>query len=223
MTLGALIDVAGHVGYVALFLLIMFEASGVPLPGETALVAGGVLASQGKLEIYYVIALAAAGAIIGDNLGYLVGRRGGRRLLERPGRFEKQRRRVLDTGEPFFAKHGPKAVFFGRWILGLRVWASWLAGITHMPWRSFVFWNAAGRDLVGGDSRLGRLLHRRSDRGDHQGCGVGRVGRRRGARRGVSAFAASAGALVRSPQSADPCGLRTADCGPRNQRAPAFT
>jgi membrane protein DedA with SNARE-associated domain len=144
MTFAALIDVAGHVGYVALFLLIMFEASGVPLPGETALVAGGVLASQGRLEIYFVIALAAAGAIIGDNMGYLVGRRGGRRLLERPGRFEKQRRRVLETGEPFFEKHGPKAVFFGRWILGLRVWASWLAGITHMPWRSFVFWNAAG-------------------------------------------------------------------------------
>jgi membrane protein DedA with SNARE-associated domain len=144
MTLGALIDVAGHVGYVALFLLIMFEASGVPLPGETALVAGGVLASQGRLEIYYVVVLAALGAIIGDNLGYLVGRRGGRRLLERPGRFERQRRRVLDTGEPFFDRHGPKAVFFGRWILGLRVWASWLAGITHMPWRSFVFWNAAG-------------------------------------------------------------------------------
>jgi membrane protein DedA with SNARE-associated domain len=122
----------------------MFEASGVPLPGETALVAGGVLASQGRLEIYFVIALAAAGAIIGDNLGYLVGRRGGRRLLERPGRFEKQRRRVLDTGEPFFDRHGPKAVFFGRWILGLRVWASWLAGITHMPWRSFLMYNALG-------------------------------------------------------------------------------
>jgi membrane protein DedA with SNARE-associated domain len=144
MTLAALIDVAGHVGYVALFLLVMFEASGVPLPGETALIAGAVLASQGKLEIYFVIALAAAGAIIGDNMGYAIGRRGGRRLLERPGRFEKQRRRVLETGEPFFQRHGPKAVFFGRWILGLRVWASWLAGITHMPWRSFVFWNAAG-------------------------------------------------------------------------------
>ena len=144
MTLAALIDVAGHVGYVALFLLVMFEASGVPLPGETALIAGAVLASQGKLEIYFVIALAAAGAIIGDNMGYAIGRRGGRRLLERPGRFEKQRHRVLETGEPFFEKHGPKAVFFGRWILGLRVWASWLAGITHMPWRSFVFWNAAG-------------------------------------------------------------------------------
>ena len=144
MNSGALVDVAGHVGYVALFLLVMAEAGGVPVPGETALIAGGVLAGQGKLEIYFVIALAAAGAIVGDNLGYLIGRHGGRRLLERPGGFEKHRRQVLVTGEPFFEKHGSKAVFFGRWVLGLRVWASWLAGITHMPWRSFVFWNAAG-------------------------------------------------------------------------------
>jgi membrane-associated protein len=142
--MAALIDVAGHVGYVALFLIVMVEASGVPVPGETALIAGGVLASQGRLEIWFVIPLAAAGAIVGDNLGYLIGRRGGRRLLERPGRFERQRRQVLETGEPFFERHGPKAVFLGRWVLGLRVWASWLAGITHMPWRSFVFWNAAG-------------------------------------------------------------------------------
>jgi membrane protein DedA with SNARE-associated domain len=140
----SLIDVAGHVGYPVLFLLVMAEAGGVPVPGETALIASGVLASQGSLEIEVVIALAAAGAIVGDNLGYLFGRRGGRWVLERPGAFARQRRQVLVTGEPFFERHGPKAVFFGRWILGLRVWASWLAGITRMPWPSFVFWNAAG-------------------------------------------------------------------------------
>ena len=122
----------------------MAEAGGVPVPGETALIASGVLASQGRLEIVAVIAIAAAGAIIGDNIGYGVGRRGGRWLLERPGRLETHRRRVLETGEPFFERHGPKAVFMGRWVLGLRVWASWLAGITRMRWGSFVFWNAAG-------------------------------------------------------------------------------
>ncbi|MEA2480025.1 MAG: hypothetical protein QOJ07_1947 [Thermoleophilaceae bacterium] len=142
--MAALIDVAGHVGYPVLFLLVMAEAGGMPVPGETALIAGGVLASQGRLEIVLVIALAAAAAIAGDNVGYLIGRRGGRWLLERPGRFESQRHRVLEIGEPFFDRHGPKAVFFGRWILGLRVWASWLAGITRMPWRSFAFWNATG-------------------------------------------------------------------------------
>jgi membrane-associated protein len=133
-----------HIGYPALFGLVMAESSGAPVPGETALITAGVLAGQGHLEIAIVIALAATAAIVGDNLGYLIGRHGGRRLLTRPGRFAAHRAKVLEYGEPFFARHGPKAVFFGRWILGLRVWASWLAGITHMPWRSFLMYNALG-------------------------------------------------------------------------------
>ena len=131
-------------GYPLLVLIVMGESSGVPLPGETALIAAALLASSGKLEIELVIALAAAGAIAGDNIGYIVARRAGRWLLERPGRFERQRREVLIVGEQFFERHGPKAVFFGRFILGLRTWASWLAGATKMPWRSFVLWNALG-------------------------------------------------------------------------------
>src|SRR2546430_12311664 len=131
-------------GYPLLFAIVMSESSGVPVPGETALITASILASKGKLQIELVIPLAAAAAIIGDNIGYLIGRKGGRWLLERPGRFERQRRQVLVTGEPFFERHGPKAVFFGRFLLGLRVWASWLAGATRMPWRSFFFWNAAG-------------------------------------------------------------------------------
>ena len=131
-------------GYPLLFLLVMGESSGVPIPGETGLITAAALASQGKLQIELVIAIAAAGAIVGDNIGYLIGRKGGRWLLERPGRFQRQRARVLLIGEPFFERHGPKAVFFGRFLLGLRVWASWLAGATRMHWRSFVFWNASG-------------------------------------------------------------------------------
>lgn len=131
-------------GYPLLFVIVMAESSGVPIPGETALIAAGVLASGGKLEIQYVIAIAALAAIVGDNIGYQIGRKGGRWLLERPGRFEQQRQQVLVTGEPFFERHGPKAVFFGRFVLGLRVWASWLAGATHMRWRSFFLWNACG-------------------------------------------------------------------------------
>jgi membrane protein DedA with SNARE-associated domain len=131
-------------GYPLLFLLVMAESSGVPIPGETALIAAGVIASQGKLDIQLVIPIAALAAIVGDNIGYQIGRKGGRWLLERPGRFERQRRQVLSTGEPFFERHGPKAVFFGRFVLGLRVWASWLAGATHMRWRSFFLWNACG-------------------------------------------------------------------------------
>ena len=139
----ALIDVS-HTGYLVLFLLVMAESGGVPVPGETALITAGILASQGNLQIELVIVLAAAAAIVGDNLGYQIGRKGGRWLLERPGRFHRQRLQVLASGEPFFERHGPKAVFFGRFLLGLRVWASWLAGATHMRWRSFVFWNACG-------------------------------------------------------------------------------
>ena len=131
-------------GYPLLFLVVMGESSGLPIPGETGLIAAGVLASSGKLQIELVIAIAAAAAIVGDNIGYMIGRKGGRWLLERPGRFHTQRSQVLITGEPFFERHGPKAVFFGRFILGLRVWASWLAGATRMPWRSFVLWNALG-------------------------------------------------------------------------------
>lgn len=136
-----LIEVAG---YPLLFLLVMAESSGVPIPGETALITAAVLASRGKLQIEWVIALAVAGAIVGDNIGYMIGRKGGRWLLERPGRFHRQRLEVLRTGEPFFERHGPKAVYFGRFVLGLRVWASWLAGATRMHWRSFVVWNALG-------------------------------------------------------------------------------
>ena len=141
--LASIIDV-GHVGYPLLFLLVMAESSGVPIPGETALITAAVLASQGQLKIELVIVIAAAGAIIGDNIGYVIGRNGGRWLLERPGRFHRQRLQVLETGEPFFERHGPKAVFFGRFVLVLRVWASWLAGATRMPWHSFLVWNALG-------------------------------------------------------------------------------
>ncbi|HEY0515853.1 MAG TPA: DedA family protein [Solirubrobacteraceae bacterium] len=131
-------------GYPLLFLLVMSESSGLPVPGETGLLTAAILASQHKLKIELVIPLAAAGAIIGDNIGYLIGRKGGRWLLERPGAFQRQRKRVLTVGEPFFERHGPKAVFLGRFLLGLRVWASWLAGATRMHWRSFLLWNALG-------------------------------------------------------------------------------
>jgi membrane protein DedA with SNARE-associated domain len=145
--LASLIDVNHLVevsGYPILFLLVMAESGGVPLPGETAVIVGGVLASRGKMQIELVIAVAALAAIVGDNIGYQIGRKGGRWLLERPGPFRRQRLMVVETGEPFFERHGPKAVFFGRFILGLRTWASWLAGANHMRWRTFFLWNALG-------------------------------------------------------------------------------
>lgn len=145
--LASLVDINHLVevwGYPILFLLVMAESGGVPLPGETAVIVGGVLASRGKLQIELVIGFAAIAAIVGDNIGYQIGRKGGRWLLQRPGPFHGQRVRVLEMGEPFFERHGPKAVFFGRFILGLRTWASWLAGANHMRWRTFFLWNALG-------------------------------------------------------------------------------
>jgi membrane protein DedA with SNARE-associated domain len=91
-----------------------------------------------------VIVVAAAAAIAGDNIGYLIGLKGGRALLLRPGPLEQRRKRFLEQGEPFFERHGPKAVFLGRWIAGLRIAAAWLAGINRMRWPVFLFWNALG-------------------------------------------------------------------------------
>jgi undecaprenyl-diphosphatase len=140
----ALIGLPRHLGPLVVFVLVAVESAGLPVPGETALITAGVLAHRGEFSIELVIAVTAAAAIIGDNVGYLIGRTGGRRLLERPGFLEGHRRAVLRTGEPFFARHGPKAVFLGRWVAGLRIAAAWLAGITKMPWPVFLFWNAAG-------------------------------------------------------------------------------
>jgi undecaprenyl-diphosphatase len=140
----AFLEISASTAYVALFVLIVAESSGAPVPGETALITAGVLASHGQVQIELVLLLAALAAIIGDNLGYAIGRSGGRRLLERPGFLEHHRHRVLEHGEPFFARHGAKAVFLGRWVAGLRIAAAWLAGINRMPWPQFLFWNALG-------------------------------------------------------------------------------
>jgi membrane protein DedA with SNARE-associated domain len=120
------------------------ESMGIPSPGETALVLAAVLASQGKLQIWLVILIGISSAIVGDNIGYLLGRRLGRDVLESKGPFHQQRREVIAAGDNFFAKHGPKAVFLARWIALVRFAAAWLAGINHMRFRQFFFWNALG-------------------------------------------------------------------------------
>jgi membrane protein DedA with SNARE-associated domain len=128
-----------------LFVVVLLESFGIPLPGETALIAFGVLASQGHHSIVLVIVLAAAGAIIGDNLGYwLIGRWGGRRLFERWGFLRRYSERFLPAAERLMEKHGGKTVFFGRFITVLRYTAAWVAGIGRMEWWKFLFWNAAG-------------------------------------------------------------------------------
>jgi membrane protein DedA with SNARE-associated domain len=129
-----------HYGLVALFLIVMLESGGIPLPGETALVAGGVFASRGELNIVAVIAVAAAAAIVGDNLGYWIGRSGGRSVLTR----WEVTARTLPWAEGFFERHGPKTIFLARFLSVLRVTAAWMAGVSRMRWWTFFAWNAAG-------------------------------------------------------------------------------
>ena len=140
----AIIDIPANVGYSVVFALIAIETMGIPVPGETALIAAALLAHDGEMDIVPLVALAAAAAIVGDNVGFAIGRKGGRRLFEMPGPFHAQRLAALDAGEPFFKRHGPKAVFLGRWVAGLRIASAWLAGMNRMEWPRFLFWNALG-------------------------------------------------------------------------------
>lgn len=132
--------VVDHYGLAFLFLVIFLESAGVWVPGETALVAAGVLASRGHFSIATVVGLAALGAILGDNVGYWIGRIYGRKLFVRFRRLEA----VLPRAERFFRRHGGKAVFFARFVAGLRVTGAWMAGISHMHWWRFLVWNALG-------------------------------------------------------------------------------
>jgi len=134
-----------HHGLPLLFVVVMLESFGIPLPGETALIAFGVLASQGNYDIKWVIAVTAAAAIVGDNLGYwLIGRLGGRALFERWRWLRRYADRALPAVEGIMARHGGKTVFFGRFIAILRFTAAWAAGLGRMHWWKFLFWNALG-------------------------------------------------------------------------------
>jgi membrane protein DedA with SNARE-associated domain len=143
LAFAALISVSGGLGY-ALPAIVGLESMGVPSPGETALILAAVLASEGKLQIWLVIVIACASAIVGDNIGYWLGRLIGREVLEAPGPFQKRRVRLIAIGQHFFDKHGGKAVFFARWIALVRIAAAWFAGIEEMNFLEFFLWNAAG-------------------------------------------------------------------------------
>ncbi|MGH3001393.1 MAG: DedA family protein [Gaiellaceae bacterium] len=131
-------------GLVLLFAAVAVESAGVPLPGETALIAAAVLARLGHYSLASVIVVAATGAIVGDNVGYWIGRLGGRKLLERWSLVARHAQRVLPPAERFFQRHGAKTVFIGRFVAVLRVTAAWMAGISRMTWWRFFLWNAAG-------------------------------------------------------------------------------
>ena len=132
-------------GLPLLFAAVAIESFGIPVPGETAVIAFGVLASQGHYSIVIVIALAAAAAIVGDNLGFwLIGRRGGRALIARFAWVERRTQHLLPRAEALIERYGGRAVFFGRFVSVLRETIAWVAGLAGMSWPRFLFWNAVG-------------------------------------------------------------------------------
>lgn len=133
------------VGYPLVFLFIMGESMGVPMPGETAVLIAAAAAGGGKhFNIWFVFVLAAAGAITGDTIGYWIGRKGGRKVFDRLIQKKWVKKNHLEKAETFFSRHGGKAVFFGRSFSYLRVLTALMAGVSHMHYPRFLFYNALG-------------------------------------------------------------------------------
>ena len=146
-------------GLWGLFALVMLESMGLPLPGETALIAEALYAGTNHhTSVMAIILVAAMAAVVGDNLGYLIGRSVGLRLLVRYGRYVRIGEDRLKLGKHLFRRHGGKIVFFGRFVALLRALAALLAGANRMPWPRFLVMNAAGgivwATLFGGGSFL---------------------------------------------------------------------
>jgi membrane protein DedA with SNARE-associated domain/membrane-associated phospholipid phosphatase len=133
-----------HYGYLVILFGVMLESTGVPLPGETILIASGVLVQRGHLDLGDVIAFGILGAVLGDQLGYWVGRGGGRPFVLRWGRYLFITPARLARAEAFFERHGGKAVFLARFFSGLRVFGALVAGISRMRWGTFLIYNALG-------------------------------------------------------------------------------
>jgi membrane protein DedA with SNARE-associated domain len=133
-----------HYGYLVVFFGVMLESTGVPLPGETILLASGFLAQQGHLDVGDAILFGILGAVVGDQIGYWAGRKGGRPFVLRWGRYVRITPERLARAEAFFARHGGKAVFLARFFAGFRVFGALVAGISRMRWGTFAFYNALG-------------------------------------------------------------------------------
>ncbi|MER7278690.1 DedA family protein [Dactylosporangium sp. NPDC000244] len=155
----ALVD---HYGYLGLALIVLVEGFGVPAPGETLIILAAGLAGHGRLNVIAVGAVAFAAAVAGDSIGYWIGRSGGRRLVLRFGRYVRLSEARLERMERFMARRGPIVVAAARFVEGLRQLNGVVAGVTGMPWRRFVVFNALGAALwVGLWTTAGYLV------GDH--------------------------------------------------------
>jgi membrane protein DedA with SNARE-associated domain/membrane-associated phospholipid phosphatase len=133
-----------HYGYLVILFGVMLESTGVPLPGETILIASGVLVQRGHLDLGDVIVFGILGAVLGGQIGYWVGREGGRPFILRWGRYVFITPERLARAEAFFERHGGKAVFLARFFSGLRVFGALVAGMSRMRWGSFILYNALG-------------------------------------------------------------------------------
>jgi len=144
---GTLAPLLNSYGYWAVAGVLLLENCGVPVPGETILIAAAVYAGAGQLNIVVVAAIGFAASVLGDNVGFAIGRYGGRRLVLRFGRYVLLTEKHLDKAEEFFIRHGGKVVTVARFIAGLRQANGIVAGLVGMPWRRFLAFNALGAAL----------------------------------------------------------------------------
>jgi membrane protein DedA with SNARE-associated domain len=145
-----------HYGYAAVFAFVLVESLGIPFPGETMVIAAAVYAGAGHhLSPWLIWAVAGAGAILGDNIGFAIGRWGGLRLLVRYGSKVRLNEAKLKVGRLIFERHGGKVVFFGRFVSILRTYAAFLAGTNQMGWRRFLAFNASGGIVWSGIYAIG--------------------------------------------------------------------
>lgn len=139
-----LIDLVARFGYLAVFGGVFLESAGLPVPGETLLLSGAFFAHRGLLALPWVVGVAALAAVLGDNLGYLIGHRAGRPFVEHHGPRVGLTPGRLAAIDRLFARHGAQAVFLARFVTGVRVFAAVSAGVARIPWPRFLVWNAAG-------------------------------------------------------------------------------
>lgn len=147
LSLEQLQAIAHQYGYWAVFLGITLENMGIPLPGETITIIGGFLCGSGELNYWLVLPCAIGGAVLGDNFGYWIGRNAGWDFLVRVGQFFRISENKLVKVREEFGKNAPKAVFFGRFVTLLRIFAGPLAGIAQMPYGQFFVYNLGGAAL----------------------------------------------------------------------------
>ena len=154
------LSVIAEYGYLIVLFGVMLKSAGVPIPGETILIAAGIPAQRGRVDVGDAILFGILGAVMGDQIGYWVGREGGRPFVLRWGRYVLITPERLAHAERFFERHGGKAVFFARFVAGLRVFGALVAGISHMHWLHLLLLQLPWRGCLGDSGRARRVSPR---------------------------------------------------------------